>query len=88
MSPDPRAHEAHDLPLAWRIIDSAITAWLDTATGIAQATSGSPPLNDYERGMREGVEQMRYLHLANSSYTVTLVIADQLHRAGLLQDMP
>jgi hypothetical protein len=78
------AHEAHDLPLADRLVSEAIRKWLDTGYGFAQAGNGDPPLGDYERGFGAGIEQMRYLHLDNYWYTVVPTIIDELRRAGLL----
>lgn len=80
----PAAHEAHDLPLADRLASDAIRQWLDTATGLARAANGNPPLGDYERGIGQGIDQMRHLHLDNYWYTVVPKILDELRRAGLL----
>jgi hypothetical protein len=76
--------EAHDFPLDYRLVKDVIGKWLDTATAIASAANGSPPINDYERGFQQGVEQMRYLHLDNYWYTLVPQILDQLKRSGLL----
>lgn len=81
---DPAAHEAHALPLADRIMEQAIREWLNTATATALAGNGSPPINDYERGFKQGVEQMRHLHLDGYWYTVVPKVIDQMRRAGLL----
>jgi hypothetical protein len=81
---DPAAHEAHESPLADRIIEQAIREWLNTATAITLAANGNPPINDYERGVAQGVEQMRHLHLDNYWYALVPKITDQLRRAGLL----
>ena len=78
------AHEAHDLPLAHRIVEQAIGEWLNTATAIALAANGNPPLNDYERGIKQGIDCMRHGHLDNYWYALVPKIIDQLHRAGLL----
>ena len=79
---DPSAHEAHDLPLADRLVSDAIRQWLDTATGLARAANGNPPLDAYERGIAQGIDQMRYLHLDNYWYTVVPEILDELRRTG------
>ena len=81
---DPAAHEAHETPLADRIVESTVREWLNTATAIALAGNGSPPINDYERGFVQGVEQMRHLHLDNYWYALVPAITDQMRRAGLL----
>jgi hypothetical protein len=81
---DPAAHEAHETPLADRLVTDAIRDWLNTATAIALAANGNPPLNDYERGFQQGVEQMRHLHLDNYWYTLAPGIVKALRRAGLL----
>lgn len=82
MTADPRAHDAHDLPLAERLVADAIRQWLDTATGLAQAANGNPPVNDYERGIAQGIVNMRYGHLDNYWYTVVPKILDELRRTA------
>ena len=86
MNVNPGAHEAHEVPLADRIVESAIREWLNAAKATALAGNGNPPVNDYERGFKQGVEQMRHLHLDNYWYTVVPKIIDQMRRAGLLQE--
>ena len=81
---DPAAHEAHDLPLAHRIVAKAVMDWLNAATATARAANGSPPLGDYERGIDQGIDRMRHLHLDNYWYTLVPKITDELKRAGLL----
>lgn len=81
---DPSAHEAHALPLANRIADQIIGDWLNDRTGTALATVGEA--NDYERGMRQGIEQMRHLYLSGFEYTLVPALLDALRRAGLLVD--
>lgn len=81
-APDPAQHLAHDLPLADRIIRRAIGEWVSTATATALAGTGN--LNDFERGMREGINQMRHLHLSGWEYSVVPHILDELRRAGQL----
>ena len=83
-TPDPAQHEAHETPLADRIIGQAIKTWLDRKTELALATAGDPPLGDYGRGIRAGMDQLRHLHLDDYWYTVAPDIAAQLCRAGLL----
>lgn len=85
MSANPADHEAHTGSLATRLTEDAIHAWLDRHTGLALAAAGSGALNDYERGVRQGVENLRYGHLDNYWYTVVPAIVDALKRAGLLK---
>lgn len=84
---DPAAHEAHSVPLENRIMEKIIGEWLATATGLALAANGNPPLDDYERGVKQGIEHMTYSHLANYSYVVVPKIIDELRRAGLLREL-
>lgn len=79
---DPAAHEAHDLPLADRIVSDLIGDYIGTAADVALATFGD--INEYERGARQGIEQMRYLHLSGWDYALTPKILDALRRAGPL----
>lgn len=80
---NPAAHEAHDLPLADRIVERAIRDWLDAATATARAASGNPPASDYERGISQGIDNMRHLHLDNYWYTLVPEILGALRRAGI-----
>lgn len=82
-TPDPAAHEAHETGLAERIVERAIGEWLDTATGLARASAGSPT-SEYERGRHAGIDSMRHLHLDNWWYTVAPKLITELRRAGLL----
>lgn len=73
----PHAKSAYYMPLAHRLIADRIRLWLDSNTGIAEASASTE-----ER--REGVRWARsYL----DEYQVHLVpdIIDQLTRAGLLK---
>lgn len=81
---DPAAHEAHDLPLADRIVAQAIRNWLNAATATARAANGNPPLGDYERGVSQGIDHMRHGHLDSYWYTLVPEILGALRRAGLL----
>jgi hypothetical protein len=81
---DPSAHEAHEMPLAGRIIDRLIGAYIAHAGDIALAGNGYSGAE--EEGFRKGVEQMRYLHLSGWDYRLTPKILDELRRAGLLRD--
>jgi hypothetical protein len=74
-------HEAHELPLANRLVNKLIREWLDINTNIALAGS---PASEYERGVQEGARQMRNLHLASFRHQLTPQILDELQRAGLL----
>lgn len=75
----------HDEPIAQRLIEQGIRDWLNTATAIAHAANGSPPINDYERGVRQGIDRMRHLHLDNYWYTLVPRLMDELKRAGALK---
>jgi hypothetical protein len=86
VSANPADHEAHTDSLATRLAEDAIHTWLDRHAGLALAAAGSGELNDYERGVRQGIENLRYGHLDNYSYTVVLAIVDSLKRAGLLKE--
>lgn len=79
---DPSAHQAHDLPLADRLACDAVKAWLDRRTATALAATGD--LNDAERGARQGIEQMRHLHLDDYWYTLVPSLLADLRKAGLL----
>lgn len=79
---DPSQHEAHDMPLVSRIIDAAVREWLNRRTATALAATGD--LDDYERGVRQGIEQMRHLHLDDYWYALTPKITEELERAGRL----
>jgi hypothetical protein len=81
---DPAAHEAHEVPLADRIMEQTIREWLNTATAIALAANGNPPIDDYERGVKQGIEHMRHGHLDNYWYALVPKVIDQMRRAGLL----
>jgi len=74
--------ENHDFPLAERLVSEAIRKYIDIAT--ATALAGFGDLNDYERGARQGIDQMRHLHLAGWDYSVVPQILEELRRAGLL----
>lgn len=73
------------MPLPQRIIERAIGGWLVTATELARAANGNPPVSDYERGVAQGIEHMAYCHLANYPYALVPQICDELRRAGLLR---
>lgn len=79
---NPAAHEAHDLPLANRIVSDLIGEFIDTGCAIASAGTGN--LNDYERGAQAAIDQMRHLHMSGVDYRLTPKILDALRRAGLL----
>ena len=84
MANDPAAHEAHGTPLADRIVEQAVREWLNTATAIALAANGNPPLGDFERGVVQGIENLRHGHLDNYWYALVPEITGQMRRAGLL----
>jgi hypothetical protein len=73
-------NELHDLPLANRLVDGEVRAWLDTHLGLllAQTSDGSPE--------RKIVEQARHLSLDGYSYQLTPKILDALRRAALLAE--
>ncbi|MFD8577416.1 hypothetical protein ACFV1H_19035 [Streptomyces virginiae] len=79
---DPSHNDAHDFPLATRLVNDLIEKWLDTATAIELAGRGD--LTPEERAARQAIEQMRDLALADYSYALTPKILDHLRRAGLL----
>lgn len=86
MSADPAQHEAHEFPLAARIIDGLIGEWLQQHTAIATAAAGSGCLSDYERGVHAGIDRLHHGHLTGFTYNLTPLILDALRRAGLLAD--
>lgn len=75
-------NEVHDLPLADRIACAAVRDWLDRATAVAHAGRGELGCEPAEH---KAIEEMRYLHLADYSYTVVPRILNQLRLAGLLK---
>lgn len=77
-------HEAHALPLAHRLIDAEIGTWLNTNTDLALAGFGQ--VTEHDRAMRQGVKQMRHLHLDNWDIDLVPAILGSLRRAGLLAD--
>jgi hypothetical protein len=81
---DLSVHPAHETPLATRIAEEAVRRWLDARTGVALAAAGTGDVSEYERGVRQGIEHMRYLHLDNYWYTVVPQVLDEFRRAGLL----
>lgn len=81
---DPAQHEAHDMPLAERLIQDRVKTWLDTALAIELAGYGD--LNPEERAARKAVEQVKHLALADYTYALVPRIAEDLRRAGLLID--
>jgi hypothetical protein len=86
MTNDPAAHEVHDTPLANRIVERIIRDWLATATAIARAGNGNPPINEYERGISHGIDHLDS-YLTGYPYTVVPQIIDELRRAGLLREL-
>ena len=66
--------EIHEMPLSSRLAEDAIREWLDRRTATALAAC--------EPEARQGIEQMRYLHLDDYSYTLVPRILDELKRAG------
>lgn len=78
---NPIAHEAHQRPLANRIVSGLVRQYLDRAAATALCID---PINDHERGFVEGVNQMRHLHLAGWDYQLVPKILDELRRAGLM----
>ena len=72
----------HEIPLANRIVEDLIMQWLDISTSSALATISD--LNEYEKGFRAGVIQMRYLHLDNYPYILIPSILENLERADLM----
>lgn len=81
-TPAPSNNDAHDFPLADRLVDDLIKKWLDTA--IATELAGHGNTTPEERAARRAIEQVRHLALADYSYALTPKILDELRRAGLL----
>lgn len=79
---DPRKHEAHDLPLADRLVSDAVRDWLETAFLTARAGNGY--LGAEKQGFLKGLDQMQYLHLSGWQYSLVPDILGQLRRAGLM----
>ena len=75
-------HEAHEVPLADRLVEKAVQDWLRTAFAIARAGNGYS--GEEARGFLKGLDQMQYLHLSGWQYSLVPDILDQLRRAGLL----
>lgn len=73
--------DIHGLPLASRVVDDVVRAWLDTQLGLAEAAMDTDD-------KRQAVIACRWLHLAGYSYQVTPRILDALRRAGLLIPEP
>lgn len=78
--PDPTEAEAHQLPLAHRLIDAAVESWLDTHLRIAACAS--------EPEEQAVINRIRHLHLAGFGYQVTPKLVGELERAGLLKAPP
>ena len=74
----------HELPLAQRLIEQGIRDWLDAKAGVALAAAGSGELNDYERGVRDGIDRLRHLYLDGYWYALVPPLIGELQRAGLL----
>ncbi|NUS82747.1 MAG: hypothetical protein HOY75_08335 [Streptomyces sp.] len=81
---DPIQHEAHEMPLAERLIRGRVKTWLDT--GLAIELAGYGDLNPEERAARKAVEQVKHLALADYTYALVPRIIDDLRRAGLMVD--
>jgi L-alanine-DL-glutamate epimerase-like enolase superfamily enzyme len=81
---DPRQHQAHELPLADRLVTDRIRRWLTTA--LETELAGYGEATPEERAARAAVKQMRHLALADYSYALVPQILDDLRRAGLLND--
>ena len=78
----PAAHEAHDLPLADRIVDDLIGEYIRTGCDIARAATGDG--SPEEVAAQKAIDQVQHLHLAGWTYRLTPKILDALRRAGLL----
>jgi hypothetical protein len=83
MTADPAAHQAHEFPLADRIVDQAIRDWLETRFAVARAAAGAGALSDRERAVHAGIDDME-CRLSGYGCTLTPAILDALRRAGLL----
>jgi hypothetical protein len=73
---DPAAHEAHEFPLADRLANDAVRAWLDRHAAIALAASP-------DDAAKRGVD---HLHQSLNDYWYALVpeLLGTLRRAGLI----
>ncbi|MET7867967.1 hypothetical protein [Micromonospora taraxaci] len=80
----PAAHEAHELPLANRIVDDKIRQFITTACAIASAGAGNWTAE--EKAKQEVIAEMRHLHLSGWDYRLTPQIIDALRRANLLRE--
>ena len=78
------AHEAHELPLASRLVTDAIQEFINTGCAIASAGAGTWTAE--EKAKQQAIKEMRYLHLSGVDYRLTPLILDTLRRAGLLRD--
>ncbi|MEU5322910.1 hypothetical protein AB0G67_40100 [Streptomyces sp. NPDC021056] len=78
----PSEHPAHEAPLAERLVQDRVKAWLNTALAIELAGYGD--LTPEERAARKAVEQVKHLALADYPYALVPRIVDDLRRAGLL----
>lgn len=81
---DPSEHEAHEMPLAERLVLDRVKAWLNT--GLAIELAGYGNLTPEEHAARRAVEQVKHLALADYPYALVPRIVDDLRRAGLLVD--
>lgn len=79
MNVDPRQHEAHEIPLASRLITAEITEWLRANLAIAAAATPTPD-------GRAAIDRVRHLDLAGVDYRLTPRLIDALRRAGCLRE--
>lgn len=84
MSQDPSQHDAHEIPLAHRMINDRIQRWLDIATKTQLAGYGETIPE--EVAARKATKSMRHLMLSDFSYALVPKILDDLQRAGLLKE--
>lgn len=81
---NPSEHEAHETPLAERLVQDRVRTWLNAA--LATELAGYGDLTAEERAARKAVEQVKHLALADYPYALVPRIVSDLRRAGLLVD--
>jgi hypothetical protein len=83
-NPNPFTHQAHEFPLAGRLVLGEVRSWLKTAFDTARAGCGD--MNEVERARQKMIDELQYLHLSGADYTIVSRILGVLRRAQLLVD--
>jgi hypothetical protein len=83
-NPNPAAHQAHEFPLADRLVLGEVRSWLKTAFDTARAGCGD--MNEVERARQKMIDELQHLHLSGADYTIVPRILGALRRAQLLRD--